>query len=70
MAEWSALRKPTIGMVRELARAHLGAPSRELVARWTLRARGLVDITGRLTAAGEVALSAAYRQHERHHPNG
>lgn len=62
----AAAPSPTMGMVRELARAGLAAPPTESLARWTCQRRGLLDRWGRLTAAGAATLAIALRKSQAH----
>lgn len=66
MREVAVHYKPTMGMIRELARAGLGDPVVETVARWACRQRGLLNCWGQVTTAGHVALARAARQSQAH----
>lgn len=54
---------PTMGMVRELARASLGHPCVEDLERDRCRRRGLIGVRG-LTASGHDVLNRAAQQFE------
>lgn len=54
--------KPSMPIVRELARARLGEPAHEEIARQTCIRRGLVTWRGNLTDRGVEVLSKVGRQ--------
>lgn len=59
---------PTLGMVRELARAALDAPleAREPEPLDRCRRRGLIDWRGVITPSGEAVLNRAIAKHRIH----
>lgn len=59
-------RKPTLGMLRELAACAARKPARETLEFMALRMRGLLDAAGRLTAPGERALDHELKRRRAH----
>lgn len=52
---------PSMGMVREMARARLGEACRERLERLRCRLRGLIDGHGRVTPLGRLVLERVAR---------
>lgn len=61
----AATYRPSMPIIRELARAYLGEPCEEPMARDTARRRGLMH-RDRLTNTGEVVLARVEQQFKRH----